>query len=108
MSNIAAIVMTECLSAAKGKVTLDEIIDACFGVAKNHWLTIDENGQYLGAIGAILQLSSDEDEARMRAELDVVKALNAAMSGVPVDMSALPEPPENPVCLQKRWKAHND
>ena len=96
--------MTECIEEAKNEESLDDIIDACFSAAKDHWMATEEDDQFLGAVGAILQLSNDEDEEKMRAELDTVKALNAAMSGVPVDFSAVPSLRENPICLHGRWK----
>ena len=65
-------------------------------------MILDKNHQYGGAVAVAYSKMNDEDKVRTKAVIDVAKAMNAAISGVPVDFSAM-EIPENAMPIQKIW-----
>ncbi len=105
MDAIDAIAITEAKLAAEGKGTLEERLEVAMHATKNHWLLTDEDRRFTAAIGGVLLVSNEEEQERIKVELGILRALSAACSGAPMDMTALPDPDEyTPVGLQKMWK----
>ena len=64
----------------------------------------DEDAQFKGAVAAVYEASTSEDERdRIRAELESLRDLSALLSGVPVDLEQI-TPLENPIGLRKMWQ----
>ena len=105
-TNVISIVSAECKHAAEGKETLEERIEAAFSVARNHWLTTDDNERFQGGVTAIYELSDEETRERITQEMDALKTLNAMLSGVPVDFERFNEQTKKmkPIGLMKKWK----
>ena len=82
--------------------TAEEMLRIAFKGARDHWMFTDEDDQLKGAIGAAMHHMNDEDKKRVKAELKVMNALGSAMSGVPVDFSAV-EVPENSIGIRGLW-----
>lgn len=93
-------------TAAEGEPDFIERIRKCMRASYGHWMVTDEEQQFSGAVAAALMLSEGEDKKRMEAAIDVMKALGAAMQGVPVDMAAVMNQHEGvePVPLRKLWE----
>lgn len=68
-----------------------------------YWCVTDEDKQFRAAIGAVLCEADDEEKIRIEEELDTLKVLNAAISGVPVNFDAV-RISENPIGLVKLWR----
>ena len=106
-ATLVALVATEAREAAKDCTTLDERIRAAMKSAANHWMVLDRDQQFQGAVTAIYELSDEATRERLTRELDVLKALSAVVQGVPVDFGALVgvegEAPE-PIGLSKFWR----
>lgn len=89
---------------------------AAFSKVKGHWMVTDEDSQFKGAVAALYQVADEDQKEAIKRELDLLKALSAAMNGVPVDFEAmlpvdfeamLPNPDEpkvEPIGLQKLWR----
>jgi hypothetical protein len=103
ISGDVMIVVTEAKAAADKHDDLDQKIEAAMTVAKNHWMVLDENKQFQGAIGGILLSVDEETQERINAEMASLNILSAMMTGVPVDLEQV-KVPENPIGLMKRWK----
>jgi hypothetical protein len=105
-TTIISIVAAECKRAAEGKETLEERIDAVFEVARNHWLTTDENERFQGGVAAIYELSDEDTRERIKQEMDSLRTLSAMLSGVPVDVERFNEETKEmkPIGLMKKWK----
>jgi hypothetical protein len=73
---------------------------------QNHWLVTNKDEQFQAAVGAVLVTATDDEKERINAELRTLKALNAAMNGIPVDMGRAIEGLEGnePIGLTKIWK----
>lgn len=73
---------------------------------QHHWLVTNQEEQFQAAVGAVLITATEEEKERINAELRTLKALSAAMSGVPVDMGRAVDALEGikPVGLTKIWK----
>jgi hypothetical protein len=100
---VLTIAVTEAKAAAENETTLEGRLTAAMKATKNHWMATDEDTQFRAAIGAVLLLSEDEDKARLEEEVSQIKAVQAMLSGVPVDFDAM-EPMENPIGLTKLWR----
>ena len=92
------------LSNAK---TLEDKFNISFKAAHNHWMFVDEDEQFKGAIGAVCLHATEEEKTRIMAELDSLRTLNAMLSGVSIDFSNVPDL-ENPIGITKMWKLTND
>jgi hypothetical protein len=103
MDNLILLVMAESRMAVKPEDSLEDRCRASMKAAKGHWMVLDEDMQFKGAIAAVLETANDEETHRITSELEVLKALSAAMSGVPVDFGSV-APAENAVGLSKIWR----
>ena len=97
------IVIAEAKSAAEGKDTLEDKLTAAMNSARNHWMVLDEDKQFRGAVGAVMLLVDDETKRRLELEMKSLNALSAMISGVPVDIEQI-EVSEDPIGLLKMWK----
>jgi hypothetical protein len=104
MSNTLMIAAMETRAILKEKsfATLEEKLRAAMELTKDHWMAVDENERFQAAVGAVLCDASQEDKARIQAELQPLKMLGAAAQGIPVDFSQMVVP-ENPIGLMKLW-----
>lgn len=97
------IVIAEAKSAAEGKDTLEDKLTAAMNSARNHWMVLDEDKQFRGAVGAVMLLVDDETRERIEIEMKTLNAMSAMISGVPIDIERV-EVPEDPIGLLKMWK----
>jgi len=103
MDGVMAIAVTEAKAAAENETTLEGRVKKAMETTKHHWMLTDEGGQFNAAVAAAMLLGSEEEKARLQMEFSQLQALNAAISGVPVDFGQM-EPMEKPVGLMKIWK----
>lgn len=91
LSNTILIAITETEGVVKRNQDkpLIERLKIAMKATRNHWLVTDEDGQFQAAVGAVLLTANEEETERIKAELAILKGLNAAFSGVPVNMRAL-------------------
>ena len=99
------------LRAAK---TAEEVLDIAFCAAHNHWMYLDEQTQFTGAIGAaLIALKEGPEFERVQRSVTALGKLSAMMNalqqGIPVDLEAMfkekeAEPDQTPVIpLSKLW-----
>ncbi len=98
----ASMIEAENREALKSAETVEEKLRVAFKGARDHWMFTDENDQLMGGIGAAMFSMTKEDKERVTEELRVFQSLNAAISGVPVDFSAI-EIMANPIGIRKLW-----
>ena len=91
MNNTLLIAIAEIRSqlTGHGNESLKERLKFAMGKAKGHWCVVDEDDQFRSAVGAVMADATQEERDLLGMELDVLKALSAASSGVPVDMGAV-------------------
>lgn len=102
----AMLVYNECVYHVDENDSLEDKLHSAFMAAQNHWMVLDENPQMMGAVLAVHEKSSEEDQARLKAEIDVIKSLNAVISGVPVDMASVLDRIQDvePIGLNRIWR----
>ena len=73
---------------------------------QHHRLVTNQDEQFQAAVGAVLVTATDDEKERINAELKTLKALNAAVDGIPVDISRALGDMSNyeSVGLTKIWK----
>ncbi len=81
--------ITELRHDVDSKQPLEERLKIVMKKALNHWLVLDEESQFKMAVGAVLAEATEEEQERINIELRVLKALSAAISGVPIDWGNL-------------------
>lgn len=92
----------------------EEKLKAAMSATARHWLAIDEQEQFAGACEGAARCVSEEDRERIEASLRLLRGLQAATEGVPVDFAALvPDGAEDeampkPFPLQKWWREIKD
>ncbi len=79
------LVAAECENAAKEK-DFDARLDKCCEAAKDHWMVLDEEKQFKGAMLAAYRESNDEEKERIELSLKSLRILSALISGIPVDL----------------------
>jgi hypothetical protein len=106
-ANIRVGIMT-IAAHAKESVTkemdIEEKARVCFEMTFNNnynWFTADKDDRFQMGIGALATVSTDEEMERIKQDVSFLKAVNAASSGVPVDMGAVMEGMSNPIGLQR-------
>lgn len=87
--------------------SLEDRLRATMTIAKDHWLTDNEQARFKGAIAAVMLRASPEEKERISNELrvlGVLGGLSAATEGLPIDMGALisSDGPE-PIGLLRIW-----
>lgn len=101
--NLAMLVAMEAKMAIKPEDSLEDQCRAAMKAAKGHWMVLDEDTQFKGAVAAIYELSDEETRGRIVVELEALKALSALLSGVPVDFENVTIP-DNPIGLRDLWQ----
>jgi len=88
--------------------TLEDKFRVAFKEARNYWMSTDEDIRFKGGIGAVMLhvgIASPEYE-RITIELDQLKTLSAAFSGVAVDWEHTNPMPDDfkVIGITKLWK----
>lgn len=108
MNNCIAIAIAEIktyIEEAKEK-PLVERLKIAMKQAQQHWLVVDENERFQAAIASVFVLATEEEKHQLTKEINVLKGLSAACSGIPVDMNALMSNinPDELIGLKKIWE----
>ena len=105
-----SLVVTECKSAVEScHDSIEDKARAAMRVAKDHWMVLDQDIQFRGAIGALLiHYGKDSPEyKRIASELDSLRKLSAilqaAQAGLSVNLSEDDVPKHEPLGLMKMW-----
>ena len=112
MLHLIMMVAMDAKQKISGK-TLEEKIVSSMKAAKNHWMVMNQNHQFYGAILAVIEHvgSESDDGKRLIEELGSIKqmndSINAAASGIPVAFENLKKP-ENPIGVIRLWKEVQD
>lgn len=90
----AALVETEARELLAAATTAEEALRIAMGKANNHWMYLDEQTQFKGAIGAaLIALKSGPEFERInksvRALGKLSATLNALQQGIPIDLEAM-------------------
>lgn len=96
---IAAI---EAKNAAENGETLEDKLKLAMKAMDNHWIVPNKDDQFRAALAGVMSIVDGEDRDRLNAEILQLKTLNAALGGVPVDLSSM-EKLENPIGLIGMW-----
>jgi len=99
-----ALVMADAAGQVDPTQPLADRFRAAFRAAANHWMVLDEDRQFNGAVAAVHEKATDEERARIEAELEAIKYLNAMLSGVRVDVDAIPNLSGEPLHLLDLWR----
>jgi len=91
MENSIMIGIAELRASVDSKQPLEERLKVAMRAALNHWLVIDEEGQFRMAVGAVMIEATEEEQKRIEVDLKFLRALSSAASGVPVDFGRLME-----------------
>jgi hypothetical protein len=114
MSADLMIIASECKSACANEPDLaTRIRKAMAPVAKDHWMFTGrhhEETRMKGALAAVLMdpLTTEQDKATITKSLNALKALNALMSGIPVDIEKVAKDSEGCIPLMSIWKEERD
>ena len=102
----AAFVFHEVKHTVNPDDSLEDRCTAAFKAVKSHWMALDEEPQFAGALVAVFETATDEEKERLKAEVAAMKALRAAVDGVPVDFSRALEGfgEYEPIGLNKLWR----
>jgi hypothetical protein len=76
-------------TAGADEPDLTERAKKCMRAALSHFMVSDENKQFSGAVAALHALSSPDEQARIEKTTRLLRALDAACDGVPVDVGAM-------------------
>lgn len=101
-----ALVVTTSKHAAEKETTLEGRIVAAMRDARSHFMVTDEETRFAGAVGAVYELSNDEDKARIAAELAALHELSNVLNGVQPAADAIlavKEQCAHPIGLIKYW-----
>jgi len=84
---------------------LEERCKAAFKAARGDdgWPCENADEQFGGAIGAVLLTCNDNEREQVEQSLNVIKALSAAISGVPVNFTHMLLDNENVLPLMAWW-----
>jgi hypothetical protein len=100
--HLAAIVRIAATDKIDPDASLEDRFRAAFAGVQHHWMVTDPEVQYRAAIEAVYLGANPDEQARILTELQVIKTLNAMLSGVSVDLDNIPKC-ENPIRLTKLW-----
>ncbi len=92
--------------AARDGLSLEDRARAAMRATRSHWLATDEADQFAAACEGLARTCSPEEVERIEAELRTNMALNALLSGVPVDLEAAlaAKGDTEPLGLSKLWR----
>ena len=104
------LVIHECKGAVeKCEGSLDDRLLAAMNAAKGHWMVLDKDTQFRGAVGAVMQhYGQDSDEyKRMAHELESLRKFSAFIAASQAGLSTnFPEPAEDapkPIGMMGLW-----
>lgn len=103
--NLIAIAMVEPTSALEqlaDDAPLADRFRCAFKAVQRHWMVTDPEKQYRAAVGAVYTLASEDERERIEAEMQSLNALNAMLSGLPIDLDRV-ETPDDPIGIMKLW-----
>jgi len=109
--NVLMLVATESMGAALRSESADlrGVVEAAMSKARNHWMCLDKNKQFHGAIsGAVLALGDlgrDKDKTQLIAEY---KTLAAMSSGNMEEMMHWAGKVNEPLGLISMWEKEDD
>jgi len=92
MSNIPnhmKIAIIEIKDKLSENAPIEERLKNAMRLALNHWLVIREEEQFRCAVGAVLLTTSDEEKRIILNEMQLIKGLSSAHTGVPVNFELL-------------------
>lgn len=100
-------VALECKEAAKEE-DFEARLDKCCEAAKDHWMVLDKEKQFHGAMVAAYLQSNDEEKKRIEVSLKILRTVSAMFSGVPVDINQIESLSEGaePIAMQALFKKH--
>lgn len=107
--NLLMIAVTEAKAAVERAVEKDPGLDlpgrlrASFAVTRNHWMVTDDDARFRAGVGGVLATASEDEKVRITAELARLRALNAAMTGVPVDFETAFGDEAEPIGMVGIW-----
>lgn len=70
---------------------MEDKLRVAFKKVREHWMITNESDQFNSAVAAAYIHATVDDKVRLEHSMNAVKALNAMLSGVPVDLAALAE-----------------
>jgi len=100
-------VAVECKEASK-EDDFSKRLDKCCEAAKDHWMVLDKEKQFHGAMIAAYLQSNDEEKKRIEISLKILKSTSALLAGVPVDINRLTVMLEEgePIAMQALFIKH--
>ncbi|KKN16367.1 hypothetical protein LCGC14_0976620 [marine sediment metagenome] len=107
MNDRVVIIIPEVRAAvqAHAEESLEERAKVAMRAARKSWLGLSDNENFSAAIGALVLEATPEERNRLEAEIRVLKALNAAIDGVPVNLATVLEGGQidNAIGLNSLW-----
>ena len=101
-----ALVAMEAGKVVRSSDTLEDRFRAAMKKASSHWMVVDPDLQFQGAVAAVYELASEEERERITAELAAMRFVSAMFAGVPVDFESAPVV-ENRIGLVDLWREVN-
>ena len=107
------IMSAELRHLAEKHETIEEMFRAVVPSAREHWMVIDEDEQFRGAIGAVLlalqEKGREGEMERITKELNMLKAVSLiGTPGVNVNLGDIMEDGFEPIGMLKIWKEAAD
>ena len=98
-------------AALNAGVAIEDQLKAAMNATANHWMVLDEDTQFRGAIAGVLLVAEErgdtETQERLTHEVQLLRGLSALLAGVPVDAEQLVAKTEDgpkPLGLIKLWR----
>jgi hypothetical protein len=99
---VLMIAVTEAKCAAEKETTLEGRLKAAMNKTKDFWMSTNDDLRFRAAVGAVLLLSDDSDQERIKDEMKQLQTLSALLNGVPVNLEEV-KPLKNAIGLIKMW-----
>ena len=104
------LVSIDCESAIGDERDPVQMLTKAFRAAKNHWMVLEEDPQFKGALNAVLVKMGDDhpERARLETEIGILGKFNAFLQAAQLGLNPdVPEIPEGfeAFGLQKLWHA---
>lgn len=107
--NSMMLAIQEIESTLDKEAPIKERLTQAMKLSRNHWLIVDEDQQFRCAVGAVIITASQDERLIIEYEMDVLRALSAGASGVPIDFEALAQgAPETTYGLRGLWIESNN
>jgi len=109
MNTEILIMSAELKHLAEEHETIEDMFRAVVPEAHNHWMIIDEDEQFKGAVGAVLlalqEKGRDDDMKRITKELQMLRALSLiGTPGVSINFGDILDEGFEPIGLMQIWK----